>query len=120
MRTNDWWQRLFAAVDAKDTQGFVDFLTPDCEFQFGNAPPAHGQAAVAAAVDGFFGTIRASRHVLLRTFDAEDACACQGTVTYTRLDGRELTLPFANFFELRNGQIARYQIYIDIAPLYAG
>jgi hypothetical protein len=38
-------------------------------------------------------------------------------VTYTRRDGSLLTLPFANTFELRDGLIAIYRIYIDISAL---
>ena len=38
---------------------------------------------------------------------------------YTRLDGRQVSVPFVNVFHLRGGEIARYLIYIDNAPLFA-
>jgi len=115
----NWWQDLFKAVDAKDTKAFLGFIAPDGEFKFGNAPAVHGHAAIGAAVDGFFASIRASSHRVVRTWDGVESCACQGEVTYTRHDGGVLTLPFVNVFALRDGLITEYLIYIDIAPLYA-
>jgi hypothetical protein len=41
-------------------------------------------------------------------------------VTYTRLDGSTVTLPFVDVFHFRGSQIARYQIYMDVNPLFAG
>jgi ketosteroid isomerase-like protein len=38
---------------------------------------------------------------------------------YTRLDGAELTLPCCNVFRVRDGAVADYRVYMDIAPVYA-
>jgi hypothetical protein len=35
---------LFKAVDAKDTDLFLGFLTDQASFRFGSAPPAQGKA----------------------------------------------------------------------------
>jgi ketosteroid isomerase-like protein len=113
-----WWQRLFAAIDARDASAFVDFLTPDARFRFGNSPPIVGSTPIAAAVGGFFTAISACSHRLLRTFSAPSAVACEGEVTYTRHDGSSVTVPFANVFELRGHKIASYCIYIDNSPLF--
>lgn len=115
----EWLKDLFATIDASDARRFASYLTPDGVFRFANAAPVQGRAAVEAAVAGFFATIRGSRHQLLRIWQAADSCAIQGTVTYTRLDGRELTLPFTDVFVMRGDRIAEYLIYIDITPLYA-
>jgi hypothetical protein len=45
---------------------------------------------------------------------------CEGLVTYTRLDGSQVIVPFVNVFYLRGDKIARYLIYIDNGPLFAG
>ena len=45
---------------------------------------------------------------------------CEGDVTYTKLDGSEVTLPFVNIFEIDGGLIVDYRIYVDVGPLYAG
>jgi ketosteroid isomerase-like protein len=115
-----WVLEVLAAVDARDAARFANFIAEDGVFKFANAEPARGRAAIEAAVAGFFGTVRACHHRLLRCWqDGGDALAMQGTVSYTRLDGRELTLPFVNVFVMRGELIAEYLIYVDIAPLYA-
>lgn len=109
---------LFAAVDAKDTERFLGFLTAEASFRFGSAPAAQGREAIRAAVGGFFGTIAGCRHVLARTVAEEGVIICEGDVTYTRHDATEITLPFANVFELEGGLISDYKIYADAGPLY--
>ena len=119
MHNQDWWKSLFASIDGKDTAGFLDFLTEDAEFRFANSPAAMGREAIGAAVSGFFGAIAASRHLVHRTWEDADSAVCQGDVTYTRLDGRAITVPFVNVFYFRGDRIARYLIHIDLAPLFA-
>jgi len=122
MTTDDAWhdrlRRLFAAIDAKDAERFLGFLTNEATFRFGSAPAVQGRDAIRAAVDGFFQSIAACRHVLLRTIADDDVLVCEGEVTYTRHDGTELTVPFANIFELEGGIISAYKIYVDAGALY--
>jgi limonene-1,2-epoxide hydrolase len=115
-----WWKALFATIDALDVPGFLSFLTPDAQFRFGNAPTIVGHEATRAAVAGFFASIAACRHQLLRTWSGTAAVACEGLVTYTRRDGSTVTVPFANVLELRGTKIAAYRIYIDNSPLFHG
>jgi len=93
-------RRLFTAIDAKDTETFVSCITEDGSFRFGSAPAVHGSEAIAEAVDGFFSTIAGLRHQITRTMADDDALFVEGTVTYTRHDGSEVTVPFADVFEL--------------------
>jgi ketosteroid isomerase-like protein len=109
---------LFKAVDAKDTERFLDFLTDEASFRFGSAPPAQGREAIRIAVNGFFSTIAGCRHVLARIVAEDDVIICEGEVTYTRHDASEVTLPFANVFELVGELISAYKIYADAGPLY--
>jgi ketosteroid isomerase-like protein len=115
----DWWERLFATVDSGDASGFVQFLTPDAQFRFGNAPVIVGETAIGVAVAGFFAAITSSRHRLLRTWNGAASAACEGEVTYTRHDGSVVSFPFANAFEFRGQKIAAYRIYIDNSSLFA-
>lgn len=110
---------LFAAIDAKDTERFLDYLTDEGSFRFGAAPPAEGKEAVRTAVDGFFSSIAACEHKVPRFVADDDVIMCEGQVTYTRHDGSQITLPFANVFEMNGELISNYKIYTDISPLYA-
>jgi hypothetical protein len=109
---------LFKAVDSKDTERFLGFLTAEASFRFGSSPPAQGREAIRAAVSGFFGTIAGCRHVLARTVAEGDVIICEGEVTYTRHDASKISLPFANVFELDGELISAYKIYMDAGPLY--
>ena len=109
---------VFAAIDRQDTAAFVGFLSDDAVFRFGSAPPVQGREAILAAVDGFFGTISGLSHKVDSTLVSGSTQACEGEVTYTRLDGTQITLPFADIFEYDGELIAHYKIYMDISPLY--
>jgi ketosteroid isomerase-like protein len=115
----DGWRALFAAIDARDARAFAAFLTEDGEFRFGNSPAVRGRTAIEAAVAGFFAAIDGCRHELLRTWVDGASAVCEGRVTYRRRDGGEVTVPFANVFELAGGAISSYRIYIDNAPLFS-
>ena len=112
--------KLFESIDAMDTEGFLAFIAPDGEFRFGSTPPVRGHAAIRAAVENFFSSFAALRHDLQRLVVQDNTVVSEGEVTYTRHDGKVITLPFCNVFETENGRISRYRIYIDVAPLYAG
>ncbi len=118
MTARAWWTSLLAAVDGKDVPGFLEFLTDDAEFRFGNGPSVHGREAVRSLVAGFLGAIGGTRHELTRHWDGQGSAVAEGVVTYTRLDGSTLTLPFVNVFDLRDGKVSRYCIYIDNRELF--
>ena len=110
---------LFAAIDRKDTASFVASLADDAVFRFGSAPAVHGRAAIAEAVDGFFGTVAALSHAVNKVMWDGDTQVCEGEVTYERHDGSNITLPFTDVFEYSGDLIAHYKIYMDLGPLYA-
>jgi limonene-1,2-epoxide hydrolase len=111
---------LFAAIDSKNADSFVDCLTADALFRFGSAPQVAGRDAIHEAVSGFFSSIAGVKHELRKTISDGDTLFCEGDVTYTRHDGSEITLPFVNVLEIESDMIADYKIYADIGPLYAG
>lgn len=113
-----WWERLFKTIDARDAAGFVDFLTPDAKFRFGNAPMVQGAQEIGVAVTGFFGAIRSSQHRLVGSWRSNESAGCEGEVTYTRHDGSVITFPFANIFQMRGEKVSSYRIYIDISTLF--
>jgi len=116
---SDWVRALFEAIDRRDPEAFASFLTEDGTFRFGSQPEVRGRAAVTEAVRGFFSTISGLSHQLARQWSGDDAVVVEGHVTYTRLDGSRVTLPFADVLETRDGKVGDYRIYIDIAPLFA-
>ena len=110
--------RLFVAIDTKDTDTFLSFLTDDATFRFGSAPAVSGKEVIRDAVDGFFSSIASSCHAVANVLREGAIQICEGEVTYQRLDGSRLSLPFTNVFELDGPLIRHYKVYVDIGPLY--
>ena len=113
-----WLPALFASIDAKDTERFLGFLTEDATFRFGSAPVAEGHDAIAQAVGGFFDSIAGLSHTVNNVWTGPGNVMCEGEVCYTRHDGKQVTIPFADAFDVRGDKISGYRIYIDMAPLY--
>lgn len=110
---------LFAAIDANDAAAFVGFLTDDAVFRFGSAPAVTGRAAIQEAVTGFFGSIAGCSHKVTNTLASSSTLVCEGEVTYRRLNGTAVTLPFTDVLEYEGELISHYKIYMDISPLYS-
>jgi limonene-1,2-epoxide hydrolase len=113
------FEKLFASIDAMDTESFLGFIAEDCTFRFGSSPPVTGREGIRAAVNDFFSMFAGLRHDLHRVVADDNGIVCEGEVTYTRHDGSKIALPFCNVFEADSGLISIYRIYIDMGPLYA-
>ena len=118
MNNDEWIRELFRCVDARDGGAWLEFLADDACFRFGNAPAVEGRDAIREAVTAFFASISGLRHDVLESWCYPDAIICRGDVTYTRLDGSSLTVPFANVLRLRGDLIRDYLVYADTSELY--
>ncbi len=110
---------IFADIDALDVEGFVSHLTPDAVFVFGNAEPVVGHDDIAGAVRGFFASIDGVTHHLREVYEIGDTVVVKADVEYVRKDGRHVTVPNADILELEGDLVRSWQIYIDVAPVYA-
>jgi hypothetical protein len=115
----EWLADLLRCVDAKDTDGWLEFLTPDACFRFGNATVIEGVSAIRPAITAFFASISGLHHELSETWTHPDAVICRGDVTYTRLDGSTLCVPFANILKMEGDRVRDYLIYADTSELYS-
>jgi ketosteroid isomerase-like protein len=118
--TKAWLRQLFSAIDARDTERFLGFLVENATFRLGNQPALRGQTVIGAAVQGFFASIKGCRHEVLGSWSDPDGIVCHGRVTYTRADGRQVTVPFANVMLMRGERVSDYLVFVDLAPLSAG
>ena len=111
--------KAFADIDAFDPDKFIAHLTPDVTFRFGNADPVVGRAAVKEAVTGFFSTIGGLTHHILNVWEFEDTVIVQIDVEYLRKDGKTVITPNADILIYDGDLVRDWQIYIDVAPVYA-
>ncbi|MEV0528751.1 nuclear transport factor 2 family protein [Streptomyces sp. NPDC050439] len=111
--------RIFRDIDTFDPDKFVAHLTKDVVFRFANSPELIGRPAVRQGVADFFATIAGLSHRLLRTWEEGDTIIVQTEVTYTRKDGKQVTVPNADILTFRGDKAREWRIYIDLAPVYA-
>jgi ketosteroid isomerase-like protein len=110
---------IFADIDSFDPDRFVAHLTDDVVFRFGNGEPAVGRAAVREAVAGFFSSIAGITHHILDTWDVGDTSIAKIDVEYVRQDGKHVTVPNADILVFDGDLVSNWQIYIDLAPVFA-
>jgi ketosteroid isomerase-like protein len=110
---------VFAAIDTFDPDAFVAHLTEDVVFRFGNGEPVTGRAAVREAVAGFFSTIDGLTHHLLDSWSVDDVTVAKLDVEYVRKDGKHVTVPNADILVFEGDLVRNWQIYIDLAPVFA-
>jgi hypothetical protein len=110
---------IFADIDAMDAGKFISRLTPDVRFRFANADPAIGPAAVKEGVEAFWATIDGLTHHILNSWDFGETTIVQIDVEYRRKDGKSVTTPNADILVFQDDLVSDWQIYIDVAPVYA-
>jgi len=116
-----WLKSLFISIDNKDTNAFIGHLSEDCVFRFGNMPTVSGSEAISQVVGGFFDSIKSVSHTIIESWSTAEQITCHGMVTYTRIDGGLLTVPFANIMKMKIGSSLadEYLIFADTSALYS-
>src|ERR1041385_4145398 len=110
---------IFAAIDAMDAEKFVSYLTPDVKFRFANNEPALGRAAVTGGVEGFWSMIAGLPHHIRAVYENGDIVVAQIDVEYLRKDGKSVTVPNCDVLTFDGDLVRDWQIYIDLAPVFA-
>ncbi len=117
---SDYTRRLFALVDARDTDGFAGLFAEDGVLRFGNAEPIRGPRAIQEGIGQFFTTIKGLEHRTVNEWTEEDTTIVEAEVTYHLRDGKSVAVPAVTIYQRRDDLIAHYRIYVDLAPVYAG
>ena len=110
--------QLFDDIDSMEPERFTAHLADDVTMRFGNAEPIHGRDAVHDVWAGFCEGIDGVSHALVEQWESGSGTVWRPTVTYTRKDGGTVTVPVVTIYRERDGEIADYRIFIDLAPLF--
>ncbi|MCB2013471.1 MAG: nuclear transport factor 2 family protein [Sphingobium sp.] len=116
----DWPAAFFRDADQLDLAKLLNWFTDDVDLRLGNMPPIIGRQGAEEAFRQFWSTLTGMSHERQQLV-LEGNCAFQGSiVTYTRLDGKKVSMPVASHLRLTpEGRSDRLWIYIDLAPLYS-
>jgi limonene-1,2-epoxide hydrolase len=105
---------FIAAIERHDIDAAVGLLTDDVVYDNVPIGPVTGPAAVREALAGPIG--RAERvEWVVRHQVAQGQVVMNERVDRFRVDGRWIELPVAGIFELRDGRIAAWRDYFDLA-----
>jgi ketosteroid isomerase-like protein len=111
-----WTRAVFRSLDAMDVERFTGFMTDDVRFQFAGQPEVIGRRATADYLNAFFGCLDAITHELQWQVRHHDTLIIHGQVEYRIADGTAGT-SWIDVFQMSDGKIADYLIFMDSAPL---
>lgn len=107
-------RRFCAAWSNLDTDEMIAFFTAEPVYHNMPGPPAEGAEAVRRTIDGFLKTWqRTDWEVLNIAADGDTVFAER--VDRTDAGGKHVDLPVVGVFELRDGKIAAWRDYFDLA-----
>src|SRR4051794_13095028 len=113
---------LFAAVDRRDGDAVLGFLSDDVVLVFGNNDAMEGKARFAEAQRSFasmIGGLRHEVHDIWHAAEDADVVVARMTVHYTRLNGTGVSVPCCNVFRMSGDLVVDYRVYMDINPVFA-
>ncbi len=118
MTQHNFIPEMYRKVDAMDTTGFVDLFTENGSFRWANMPPVVGKQNITAFLNGFFQSIKGISHTDLEYWDVPGTRIATGNVSYTRVNGTLLKVPFSVILKFKGDLINEFLIFIDSSELY--
>jgi hypothetical protein len=116
----EWAEALFELVDRFDADALAARMAADGALISVNSDPVVGRDGMRDAVHDYAQAVTSISHEILRAWRIDNTVITELRVTYVRLDGRKVVLPCTNIFDLTDdGLISRYQIFMDMTPVFA-
>lgn len=109
----------FTFVDSMNTEGFVDCFSNDGVFQFANLKPLESKEEIFTFVKNFLGSLKEIKHTQVSIMESGDEAIARGVVHYYLSHSKIVKLDFCNYVKFKEDKISRWQVYIDVAPLYS-
>ena len=120
VQSSQWVADFFRDADKLDLPLLMSWFGEDIDLRIANMPPVRGRAAVEQTFRDFWSNLSGMSHRREDIVVNGDSIAQMAVVTYTRKDGKAVSLPVASHIRRQgDGRFDRLWIYIDIAPLFA-
>ena len=106
-------ERHDAAWNSQDVDALIGCYTDDVVFQNHTAgeQPIEGRAAVQAHIAGIFARWPDMRFSSRRLYLSDECCTSEWTATATTADGRRIEWDGVDVMPIRDGAIARKDVY---------
>jgi limonene-1,2-epoxide hydrolase len=102
-----------------DIDRIVEWFTEDAVYHNIPMPPAQGHDAILELIAGFMGAFDGIDFNVHRQIAQGDVVMNERTDVMRRKDGGEIALPVMGVFEVRDGKIAVWRDYFDMATVTA-
>jgi limonene-1,2-epoxide hydrolase len=112
-------QSLADAWAARDIERIMDHFTDDIVYHNIPMDPAEGKDAVRAVIEGFLGMADSIVFETRNELSEGDLVMNERVDTFV-IAGNETPIRVMGVFELRDGRIARWRDYFDMAGLTGG
>jgi limonene-1,2-epoxide hydrolase len=103
-----------------DPDKIVALMTEDCFYHNVPISPVVGRTAIAEFIRGFVGDAKTVEFEVLAIAEAADGTVLTERVDHFHFEGRTLSLPVMGSFKIKDGLVARWLDYFDMAPFAAG
>ena len=103
-----------AAWEARDQQRILDAFTDDGVYHNMPMPPAAGKAAIAALLGIILGPATEVKFEIKHIVAAGDVVMTERVDRFV-INGKPVELPVMGAFEVRDGKIAAWRDYFDMA-----
>lgn len=112
---------LLKMFESFDVPGFLDCLTDDAVYRFGNYPPATGKEAIEATIKAsHMDQITGISFDVKSTYEQDDAVVAELAVNYSMVNGNTITLPCLDIFRFDGDKVKAMLVFMDASPLFAG
>ena len=110
-------ERFFAS--ARSLDDYVSFFAEDAVFRFANYPPVAGRDGIRAAAERMRQRVQRVAHKMIGMWEQDNVVVCEMEVTYTRLDGKEVSVPCCDTFRLSGDHLQEMRVYVDVTPVFS-
>ncbi len=115
-----WVTDFFRDADKLDLPVLMSWFADDIDLRIANMPPVLGRAEAKQTFADFWSQLSGMSHQRVELIVRGNDAAQMAIVTYTRKDGKTVSLPVASHIRRNDdGKFTRLWIYIDIGPLFA-
>ena len=103
-----------------DADQLAGYFADDAVYHNIPMPPAEGREAIKEFIAGFLAAFDGIDFQVHRQLSQGDVVMNERTDVMRRKDGVEVSLPVMGVFEVRDGKIAVWRDYFDLATVTAG
>ncbi len=103
----------------KDPDLLTDYFTEDGVYHNMPMQPLEGREAIRGFLTGFLSAVETAEFRILHQVASGDVVMNERVDVFRTTEGREGAFPVAGIFEIRDGKIAAWRDYFDMAQVTA-